>query len=303
MKIWLSKNSEVPVREQIMTQITLGIISGDLPVGKRLPSTKEISHRFGVHSNTVSNAYRKLAGQGLVEFRKGSGFYVREVENQNLDADLKLEKLISEFFQNALKLGFGREKINDRLRKCTDIHPSEKILVVESDRVLREILIEEIRTATNLQIDGIGFQEFEQTPQDYDAIIVAMIDEKPKLEKLISSGKFSIYLKARSVPASMTGEKRPSADDLIAVVSGWERFLLWSKTMLLAARIEPESLLLRSTNEENWQNGLKSASLIICDLLTAKNFENDARVRVFQIISDDSLKEFVSISQNQNRLA
>ena len=30
MKIWLTKNSEIPVREQIIAQITLGITSGDL---------------------------------------------------------------------------------------------------------------------------------------------------------------------------------------------------------------------------------------------------------------------------------
>ncbi len=297
MKIWLSKNSEVPVREQIVTQITLGIISGDLPVGKRLPSTKEISNRFGVHSNTVSNAYQKLAEQGLLEFRKGSGFYVRKAVSENLDAGLQLDKLIAEFLRNAIKLGFSAEEINLRINQRFEIHISENILVVESDDSLREILMEEIRAVTSLKVDGIGFDEFEQTHQNSDAIIAAMIDEKPKLEKLISSAGTIISLTARSVPDSMTGEKRPSENDLIAVVSGWKKFLLWSKTILLAAQIEPESLILRATDEENWRSGLNSASLIICDSLTAKKIEGDARVRVFQIISDVSLEELAELSK------
>lgn len=302
MKIWLSKNSEVPVREQIVTQIMLGIVSGDLPVGKRLPSTKEISNRFSVHSNTVSTAYRKLAEQGWLEFRKGSGFYVREVEGEKPGANFQLEKLISDFFQNAYKLGFSNDEIKHRFNKRFDIRVAEKILVVESDRALREILIEEIAAVTDFRIDGISFEEFEQIHQNSDAIIAAMMDEKPKLEKLLSSGKIVIYLNARSVPDSMTGKKRPSDNDLIAVISGWENFLVWSKTMLLAAQIEPESLLLRATNQENWQLGLRSASMIICDALTAKNFPNDGRIKKFQIISDSSLEELSGFSTRSTTL-
>lgn len=297
MKIWLSKNSEVPVREQLVTQIMLGIVSGDLPIGKRLPSTKEISNRFGVHSNTVSNAYQKLAEQGWLEFRKGSGFYVREVESENLNADLKLEKLIHEFLNNAVNLGFSADEIKRRVKKRFDARVSENILVVESDQNLREILTEEIAAATNLDVSGISFEEFERKHQKTGAIIAAMSDEKTKLEKLISSSTTVIYIKPRSVPASMTGEKRPSENDLIVVVSGWEKFLVWSKTILLAADIEPESLILRRTDEKNWRGALKSASLIICDSLTAKNISNDLRVRVFQIISDESLAELSKTSK------
>jgi DNA-binding transcriptional regulator YhcF (GntR family) len=47
MKIWLSKNSEIPVREQLITQIALGIASKDLKTGERLPSTSEIAADSG----------------------------------------------------------------------------------------------------------------------------------------------------------------------------------------------------------------------------------------------------------------
>ncbi len=61
MKIWLSKNSEVSVREQLVAQISLGIVSRDLRAGDRLPSTRELARRFEIHPNTVSAAYRELA--------------------------------------------------------------------------------------------------------------------------------------------------------------------------------------------------------------------------------------------------
>src|SRR6185436_4554857 len=98
MKIWLSKNSEIPMREQIVTQITLGIMSGDLKTGERLPSTNEIARRFKVHANTVGSAYQKLTEQNLIEFKKGSGFFVSENKTIEDGGNFKLDRLIAEFF-------------------------------------------------------------------------------------------------------------------------------------------------------------------------------------------------------------
>ena len=77
MRLWLSKNSEVPIREQLVTQIVFGIVSNDLKVNERLPSTRDLARRYDIHANTVSAAYRELARRDWVEFRKGSGVYVR----------------------------------------------------------------------------------------------------------------------------------------------------------------------------------------------------------------------------------
>ncbi len=51
------------MREQLATQIILGIISEDLKPDQRLPSTRELARRFHIHPNTVSAAYRDLAKQ------------------------------------------------------------------------------------------------------------------------------------------------------------------------------------------------------------------------------------------------
>jgi DNA-binding transcriptional regulator YhcF (GntR family) len=43
MRFWISHASEVPIREQLATQIVLAILSQDLKPGTRLPSTREYS--------------------------------------------------------------------------------------------------------------------------------------------------------------------------------------------------------------------------------------------------------------------
>src|SRR5687767_11496160 len=102
MKLWISKSSGVPVQEQLATQLILGIVSGDLVPGERLPSTTQIARRFSVHANTVRAAYRDLADRGWAEWKTGSGFYVRASKLQpKLDPRLDLDHLISTFLNIA----------------------------------------------------------------------------------------------------------------------------------------------------------------------------------------------------------
>jgi DNA-binding transcriptional regulator YhcF (GntR family) len=289
MKIWLSKNSEVSVREQLIAQITLGITSSDLKPGEKLPSTRELARRFQIHPNTVSAAYRELTSQGLVEMRQGSGVYVREHTPENKKSLLELDGLIANLKREAQTHGFTTEEIQARLKDWFEMEKPQRYLVVESEDGLRRILIEEIRQSTGSQTSGISFENFSEL--ETDAQIVAMTDEMARINEILPPHKTCLFLRANSVPESMQGETRPSSDALIAVISHWERFLNLAKMFLVAARIDPETLILRSTNEENWKRGLQNVSLIICDSVTAKEFPNDARVRVFRVISQESLAE------------
>ncbi len=298
MKIWLSKNSEIPVRDQLITQITLGIVSGDLPVGEKLYSTRELARRFKVHANTISSAYQKLGEQGLIEFKKGSGFYVRQPNQKVSDGETELDALIADFLKTAQSNGFSKEEIQNRLQKWFAVETPEQFLVIESDKNLREILIEEIKQATNLRVIGTSFEDFQTKYRNTNAYFAAMVDEKPKIESVLPADKTCVFIKARSVSDAMTGETRPRQEDLIAVVSGWGKFLSWSKTILIAAQIENDSIILRSIAEKNWKKGLKNASLIICDALSAKEFPNDKRVRLFRLIADASRDELQGIRIN-----
>ena len=115
MKLWLSKNNEIPLREQITRQIMLAITSGDLLAGQKLPSVREIALRYDVHPNTVSAAYRWLEENGWVSAKRGSGVFVRE-QNRDCRNESELDSLISEFFQNARRSGFSNRQIEARLR-------------------------------------------------------------------------------------------------------------------------------------------------------------------------------------------
>ena len=79
--ITLNSNSELPLYMQIYEQIRNEIITGELPVGSKLPSTRHLSDLLSVGRNTVENAYLQLSSEGYVESRTGSGFVVQDIHN------------------------------------------------------------------------------------------------------------------------------------------------------------------------------------------------------------------------------
>ncbi|MBD0371422.1 MAG: GntR family transcriptional regulator [Pyrinomonadaceae bacterium] len=294
MQLWLSKNSEVPLREQLVTQIVLGVASGDLRPGQRLPSTRELARRFRIHSNTVSAAYRELAERGWVEMRKGSGIYVRAQMQEALpETAVELDQLIAVFLNLARTRGFTLEEVRERVRHWLELQPPDHFLVIESDAELRAILMAEIEEATGRRAVGVSPDDCERDASLFvGAVPVALLGQGERLQSLIPPDKTPVLLHSRSVPESLKGEEPPpEADALISVVSRWPEFLHWSRVILVAAGIDPCALNFRDARTHGWEKGLRSSSFVITDALTVKRLPAGCHPRVFRIIADDSLKE------------
>src|SRR5688500_20156308 len=133
MRLWLSKNSEVPIREQWITQSTLGIVSNDLKPSERLPSTRDLARRYSIHANTVSAAYRELARRGWVEFRKGSGVYVRLRGDEKMEDGLALDQLISRFFRHLREDGYSLAELQAGGRGCVLMARQEQFLHIGTE--------------------------------------------------------------------------------------------------------------------------------------------------------------------------
>jgi len=286
MKLWITKHSEVSVHDQLVAQITLGIASNDLKNGERLPSTRALARRFGIHQNTVSSAYRELASRNLVRLKQGSGVFISSSDGDR--SHRTLEAMFSRFLDDAASEGFSRSQVNELLQNALSTANIDRFLIVEDDAALREILIAEVNDKTGIETAGVSFDEFEGHSVPVRTRLVAMADERIKFER--SYPELNCYfLSANSVPAAMTGEARPSAEDMIAVASGWSKFVSFARLYLLAASIDPDSIISCLTTERGWQRKANQGSMIICDSLTARKFPNDERVRVFPLVSRSSV--------------
>jgi GntR family transcriptional regulator len=294
MRLWLSKNSEVPIREQLTTQIVLGVTSGDLKPGQRLPSTRELARRFRIHANTVSAAYGELERRGWLESRKGSGVYVREFSKEReLDAEFELDQLISAFLERARVGGHSLGDVQARVKRWLEFQPPDHFLVIESDDELREILVAEIEEATKFRARGMSVERCTRDGLPAGALAVALYGQEAEAMRatLRADTNRMILLHSRSVPDSLTGAIRPAVDALIAVVSRWPEFLRWARTVLVAAGIDPTALNFRDAREADWQRGLTSSAFVITDALTARQLPPNCTPRVFHMIADSSLDE------------
>jgi DNA-binding FadR family transcriptional regulator len=65
-----------PLAHQVIARLRAEITSGTWPVGSRIPTEPELVRRLGVARNTVREAVRALAHNGLLDIRQGSGTYV-----------------------------------------------------------------------------------------------------------------------------------------------------------------------------------------------------------------------------------
>jgi DNA-binding transcriptional MocR family regulator len=69
--------SDLPVYQQIATQLRQQIETGEAGAGTRLPAIRSLASELGVNRDTVSLAYESLASRGLVESTVGRGTFVR----------------------------------------------------------------------------------------------------------------------------------------------------------------------------------------------------------------------------------
>src|SRR5438445_6982189 len=127
MRFWITKNSELSIREQLVRQVLLGILSEDLPPGQKLPSVRALARRHHIHSNTVSAAYHDLLDRGWLELRRGSGLYVRPLHLFS-SGQSDLDRLLVTLLQAAQSLGHGPEEVLERMEQLVRPRVYERIL-------------------------------------------------------------------------------------------------------------------------------------------------------------------------------
>jgi DNA-binding transcriptional regulator YhcF (GntR family) len=290
MQLWFARGSEVSIREQLVTQIVLGILSDDLAPGQRLPSTRELARRFHLHPNTVSAGYRQLQRDRWVDFRRGSGVYVRATKpDMPLTPALAFDQMIAGLFRSARELGLSLPTLRSRLRQWLELQPPDHFLLIERDEELRRILAAEIARAASFPVKSYGLEDCPKTPQG--GIPVVLLNREPAVRKLLPEGTELLTLQVRSVPTSLLGYLPAPAGALVGVASRWPEFLKVARTVLNAAGFHPDSLIFRDAREANWQRGLKQTAAVVCDSLTAAELPSGCRGIPFNLLSESSITE------------
>src|ERR1035438_9119934 len=154
VRIWISRESTIPVREQLSAQLRFGILSGRLAPAERLPSVRDLARRLKIHANTVGAVYHELAEGGWVTAKAGSGVFVHDIKHGG--ASDGIEGFVRAWIDDGLHRGFTVEALRAELeRAIQELHSSMEprdLLVVHSDLYFAHILAAELEQALEVSV-------------------------------------------------------------------------------------------------------------------------------------------------------
>lgn len=116
--------ANIPIYLQVIQDIKNKIIKGELPLGSKLPSSRELAVMYSINPNTAARIYNELEASGISYTRRGIGTFVTDDETliDRLRKEL-LENVIMEFTEQVSILGYTKEEIMNLLNTFYNEHP------------------------------------------------------------------------------------------------------------------------------------------------------------------------------------
>lgn len=119
----LDQRCGLPPYHQLVRQVRQALLVGQLNVGDRLPTVKELSTQLAINQNTVLKAYRELEYSGLIAAQPGVGTFIRvSLAGASLAAHDPLRQELQRWLSSARQAGLDDESIEalitTTLRTC-----------------------------------------------------------------------------------------------------------------------------------------------------------------------------------------
>lgn len=107
-----------PLYEQVIAQMRQAIVRGEIGLGEKIPSVRELAQLLKINPNTVMRAYQELEREGLTEKRRGQGtFITSSSERVQAVRQSFAEQYMAEFVTNMKNLGFQWHEIQSSLQQ------------------------------------------------------------------------------------------------------------------------------------------------------------------------------------------
>ena len=110
-------NNDRPIYIQLLDQLQLLIVSGNIKLGERIPSVRDLALEYKVNPNTVQKALQELENIGLIYTERTNGKFVTDDKKliEKYKSSLAKEH-IQNYFENMEKLGFNKEQALNYLK-------------------------------------------------------------------------------------------------------------------------------------------------------------------------------------------
>lgn len=297
MKITISKDSQIPVRDQLVEQIGLQIASGILKEKDKLPSIRALAQRLGIHHSTVTAAYNHLADIGLLEVRQGSGVRVTS-SSKTLGFTTAAESpdaLLRAFLSEAAECGFSRVDLKKRLDKVLNPRPVKRILVVDRNKDFHPLLIAELQPHFSLSVEPITHEELDASVDLLnDSLVLSTVYHVYPLQNMPTDPTRLVVCNIEPGREQMEAVSALPEGSIVLLVSVSPTLLRMGRNVIAALR--GESLAVRTVmlaDEQEMKYMLQYAKLVVCDRASYPQVKSLAgsksAVTEFQLYSDATI--------------
>jgi GntR family transcriptional regulator len=117
-KLRIDLSSGTPVTRQIVDNLRVLLVTGQLGAGAELPSVRRLAMELNVHFNTVADAYRLLASEGWLDLKHGRSTRVvdRDLPMPSQDAIRNWRARLKQLAAQMLAAGISNSEVANELR-------------------------------------------------------------------------------------------------------------------------------------------------------------------------------------------
>ena len=167
MNIKLDRKSGVPIYLQVKNQIMNQIKTGNLKIGEKMVTERELAEKIKVSRNTVSAAYKLLEQEGVLISYQGRGTFVAEEAKtwKQQSVQNRLSKIIELGLEEALEMGLTYEEFLDLVMQI--IKDREEVMrrinavFIECNIEQAKEFSKELTQNTNLNVTSITLSDIE----------------------------------------------------------------------------------------------------------------------------------------------
>ena len=110
--------NNMPIYLQVMEDIKARIVNGEIALGQKLPSSRELAVQYEINPNTAARIYSELERDGATFTKRGIGTFVtEEPEMVTKMKEEAVSKVVEDFIQTMESMGFNSEEILKELQK------------------------------------------------------------------------------------------------------------------------------------------------------------------------------------------
>jgi GntR family transcriptional regulator len=293
LQIVLSKDSEVPLREQLADQIAFLIRTGQLQAGAVLPSVRTLGRQTGVHHNTVSEAYQDLVRLGFLLRRRGSRLVVGGGSDRPSVEPHDLDELINESIQRARDMGYTLQALRLRVRERLLAQLPDHVLVVEQEPGLRDIIRAEVHKSLGWSAQSCSYDELTAEPGlAIGAQVLVPQHLMENVKRLVSAARPAIGIVYSQAAEQVDMIRKLSKPSIVAVVSVSE-LLLKTARSLLAPAIGRRHTLNVHLVVPGVPIDAGAADLAICDTVTMSKVRSRRKAH-YRLVATDCLEHIAT---------